>query len=199
MNLARCGDCGNACRTPARTRSALRCPHCGARLPRLRPPGTASVWALLLGAAILYVPANLLPIFKLDILGQPSQDTILEGIVQLFASGMWGVGCLVFLASIVIPLLKIIGLGSLLVSVRARSRTSRPARTRLYRIIEAIGPWSMIDVFVVSLTISLVQFGGLASFEPGSGAACFALVVILTLLATRSFDPQILWKRIEEN
>ena len=111
---------------------------------------------------------------------------------------MWGVGCLVFLASIVIPLLKILGLGSLLLSVQARSATSPRARTRLYRIIEAIGPWSMIDVFVVSLTISLVQFGGLASFEPGSGAACFALVVILTLLAARSFDPQILWKEVEE-
>ena len=198
MNLARCGGCGHACRIPARTRAGLGCPHCGAPLPVLHRSGAAPVWALVLAAAILYVPANLLPIFKLDILGQPSQGTILEGIVQLFASGMWGVGCLVFLASIVIPLLKILGLGSLLLSVQFGSATSPRARTRLYRIIEAIGPWSMIDVFVVSLTISLVQFGGLASFEPGSGAACFALVVILTLLAARSFDPQILWKEVEE-
>lgn len=199
MKLARCPRCGGGCRTPAQARSALRCPHCGQRLPSAPRPGTAQVWALLVAAAILYVPANLLPIFKLEVLGQPSQDTILEGIVELFASGMWGVGCLVFFASIVIPVLKILGLGSLLISVQMRSGTSRRARTRLYRIIEAIGPWSMIDVFVVSLTISLVQFGGLASFEPGPGAACFAVVVILTLLAARSFDPQILWEKIEES
>ena len=198
MNLARCGKCRQVCRAPARPRPGLGCPGCQAPLALERRRGTGPVWALLGAAAILYVPANLLPIFQLEILGQASQDTILEGIVQLFASGMWGVGCLVFVASIVIPLLKILGLGSLLLSVRARSRTSPRARTRLYQVIEAIGPWSMIDVFVVSLTISLVQFGGLASFEPGPGAACFALVVILTLLAARSFDPQILWHEIEE-
>ena len=147
---------------------------------------------------ILYVPANLLPIFEMDLFGRPSSDTILQGIVELFASGMWAVGLLVFFASIVIPLLKILGLGFLLLSLHKGGTRPRLGRTRLYKAIESIGPWSMIDVFVVSLMISLVQFGRLASFSPGPGAACFALVVILTILAARSFDPRDLWKESEE-
>ena len=155
-------------------------------------------WALLLAALVLYLPANLLPIFEMNLFGQPSKDTILQGILELFNSGMWAVGSLVFFASIVIPLLKIIGLGFLLITAQWGSGRSRLGCTRLYRAIESIGPWSMIDVFVVSLMISLVQFGQLASFSPGPGAACFAMVVILTILAARSFEPRSLWTTTEE-
>lgn len=197
-DLAHCGNCHGVCRIVDAPRSRQRCPHCRALLRSPAPGSTTRVTALLLAAAVLYLPANLLPIFEMDLLGQSSGDTILGGIAELFDSGMWAVGSLVFFASIMVPLLKILGLGALLIGVRIGATTARIGRTRLYRVIEAIGPWSMIDVFVVSLMISLVQFGELASFRPGPGAACFAGVVVLTLLAARSFDPRTLWKIAEE-
>jgi len=198
LNLARCGNCNTSCRIVREPGISQRCPHCAEYLHGLAPDRTGRVWALLLAAAILYLPANLLPIFEMDLLGQSSGVTILEGIAELFDSGMWAVGALVFFASILVPLAKILGLSALLIGIRLGANRARLGRTRFYRVIEAIGPWSMIDVFVVSLMISLVQFGELASFRPGPGAACFAVVVILTLLAARSFDPRELWKTAEE-
>lgn len=201
MKRVICPQCGDACGAPEEARKQLLCPGCKAPLTENSPPqdSTSRVWALLIAAAILYVPANLLPIFDMELVGRPSSDTILGGIAALFASGMWFVGGIVFLASIVIPLLKILGLSFLLISTsRLGSVEARLASTRLYRAIESIGPWSMIDVFVVSLTISLVQFGRLASFSAGPGAACFAVVVVLTIMAARSFDPHTLWAIPEE-
>ena len=182
-----------------RCRGVQRCPHCGAPLSggSLRRNNSRAA-ALLLAAAILYVPANRYPIFFIELLGQAEADTIFQGIVELFASGMGGVGLVVFFASILVPLLKILGLFGLLVAAARRSGGHRVGRTQLYRVIEGVGRWSMIDVFVVSLLISLVQFGSLASFAPGRGAVCFALVVVLTMLAAQSFDPRSIWYGEEE-
>lgn len=175
-----------------------RCPHCGERLAGSGARNNSQAAALLLAAAILYVPANLFPIFYIDMLGQAESDTILQGIVELFAADMGLIGLVVFFASIVVPLLKILGLGGLLVAAARKQSGRRLGRTRLYRVIEGIGRWSMIDVFVVSLLISLVQFGSLASFRPGRGAFCFALVVVLTMLAAQRFDPRTIWESAEE-
>jgi len=167
-------------------------------LPAIARKSNERSAALLLAAAILYVPANWFPIFYIDLLGQTESDTILQGIVELVGSGMAFVGLIVFFASIMVPLLKILGLFGLLVVIGRGGQGRRSGRTRLYRVIEQVGRWSMIDVFVVSLLISLVQFGALASFRPGQGAACFACVVILTMLAAQSFDPRTIWDGEQE-
>jgi len=194
-----CPRCERRCRARERYRGLQRCPHCRAPLARVqRRRRNTRAAALLLAAAILYVPANRFPIFYVELLGQAESDTIFQGIIELFASDMGWVGVVVFFASILVPLLKILGLFGLLIAAERRADGHRVGRTQLYRVIEGVGRWSMIDVFVVSLLISLVQFGSLASFAPGSGAACFALVVVLTMLAVRSFDPRSIWDGEEE-
>ena len=193
-----CEACGGGCRRRKRVVGIQRCPHCRERLPWRQRKSNERSAALLLAATVLYVPANWFPIFYIDLLGQTESDTILQGIVELFGSGMAPVGLVVFFASIMVPLLKIMGLFGLLLALRRGGAGRRLGRTRLYRVIEQVGRWSMIDVFVVSLLISLVQFGALASFRPGQGAACFACVVILTMLAAQSFDPRTIWESEQE-
>jgi len=154
--------------------------------------------ALLIAAAILYVPANALPLLHIHVLGSSEADTILAGIRELFVSGMWEVALVVLFASILVPVLKIIGLGMLIVGVWRGSRTDPLKRARAYRLIEGIGRWSMIDVFVVSLMTALVAFGSIARIEPGVGASCFAAVVVLTMLSARSFEVRRIWDGVEE-
>jgi len=189
-----CPACALLCAVPSGAEgAALACPRCNSPLWRRKPGGTSKTWALLVAAAILYVPANVLPVMTLTYLGHSERDTILGGVVALFQSGMWEIGALVFVASITVPLLKIVTLAYLLISVRRRS-SSRPAdRTRLYRFVEYIGRWSMIDMFMLSILVALVQIGWLATVRPGPGATCFAAVVILTMFAASSFDPRLIW------
>jgi len=144
------------------------------------------------------VPANIYPFLNIKILAQHESSTILAGIQQLFSSGMWGVAIIIFFASILVPLLKILGLIFLLLSVQRHSIRYAKGRARLYRIIRSIGRWSMIDVFVVSLMIALVSLGQVATIEPGPGATCFGLVVMLTLIAAESFDPRSIWDEMEK-
>lgn len=194
----RCLVCALECRLPRLSAVALRCARCGAALHARKPGGLSRCAALLLAAAILYVPANLLPMLRIHVLGSSEADTILTGIRELFLSGMWEVGVVVFFASIAVPVLKIAGLGLLLVGVWRRSQFDPLRRTRGYRLIEGIGRWSMIDVFVVSLMTALVAFGSIATIEPGAGASCFAAVVVLTMLAARSFEARRIWDTMEE-
>ena len=169
------------------------CPRCGAALHHRKPESLARTWALLAAAAILYVPANLLPIMTVTSLGQGEPDTILSGVKLMIAIGMWPVALLVFFASITVPILKVIGLVYLLVSVGRRSTRRQRDRTLMYRIIEQVGRWSMVDVFMISILTALVSLGELATIVPGKGAAAFAAVVILTMLASASFDPRLIW------
>ena len=195
---ARCLVCALESALPPHGAAALRCARCGARLRVRKPEGMARSAALLLAAAILYVPANLLPLLHIHLLGSDEADTILTGIRELFLSGMWEVGAVVFFASILVPVLKITGLSLLLLSVRRGSQSDPMRRTRAYRLIEAIGRWSMIDVFVVSLMTVLVAFGSIAHIEPGAGASCFGAVVVLTMLAARSFEVRSIWDGMKE-
>jgi paraquat-inducible protein A len=130
-------------------------------------------------------------------LGQSEGDTILSGVQGMFAVGWWVVGSLIFFASITVPLLKLLALTFLLVSVQLRSRWNPRQRTVLYRMVEYIGRWSMLDMFVVSLTVALIQLGVLANAQPGPGATWFAGVVVITMLAAMSFDPRLIWDSIE--
>jgi paraquat-inducible protein A len=169
------------------------CPRCGAALHHRKPESLARTWALLIAATILYIPANLLPIMTVISLGTGEADTILSGVKALIAAGMWPVALLVFFASITVPVLKIIGLVYLLVSTQRRSTARRLDRTRLYRVIEAVGRWSMVDIFMIAILVGLVSLGELATIQPEAGAVAFAAVVILTMLASHAFDPKLIW------
>jgi paraquat-inducible protein A len=132
-------------------------------------------------------------------LGKVEGDTILSGVQSMFAVGWWAVGFLIFFASITVPVLKLLILFGLLVSIKRRSRWNPRERTRLYRVVEIVGRWSMLDMFVVSLTVALVQLGVVANVEPGIGASFFAAVVVLTIFAASSFDPRLIWDAMEEH
>lgn len=189
-----CEHCHQLVRIPPRARDiALHCPRCEAELHRRKPQALARSWALLLAAAALYLPANLLPIMRVTWFGRGEPDTILSGVQQLLLAGMWPLAAIVFFASIVVPVLKIVGLAFLLISVQMQSRFRPRDRTRLYRVVEAVGRWSMVDVFMIAILTALVSIGQVATIEPGPGATAFALVVILTMMASHSFDPRLIW------
>ncbi len=186
----------HTCRLPApvpRTGMAGLCRRCGTRLHRRKPLSLQRTWALLIAAAICYLPANLLPVMTVTSLGSTQSDTILSGIVYLLFEGMWPLALVVFVASLVVPMLKLVVLVLLLVSVQRGSGWRRLDRTRLYRITEAIGRWSMVDIYVVTLLAALVQLGNLAQVQAGAGAVFFAAVVVLTMIAAITFDPRLIW------
>jgi paraquat-inducible protein A len=141
----------------------------------------------------MLVPANLLPVLSTNTGGFSRTDTIMSGIIGLWHDGMWGIGAIVFIASMLIPLLKLVGLGWLLVAARRRTTRHRRGLTRLYTTLDFIGRWSMLDVFLVAFLAGAVQFGALATIEPRSGILAFAAAVVLTVLATDAFDPTLLW------
>ena len=169
------------------------CPRCGAALHHRKPNSVRRCWALLLAAALLYIPANALPVMTIVSLGRQSPETIASGVEQLAAAGMWPLAALVFFASITVPVLKLVSLSALMIS-GARHRThGLRGRTRLYRVVDVIGRWSMIDVFTVSILTALVQMDALAKVTPGPGVVAFCAVVILTILAANSYDPRLMW------
>jgi paraquat-inducible protein A len=176
-----------------------RCPRCGAALHSRKPHSIARTWALVIAALLFYVPANVLPITKVSSLGVVQLDTILSGVIYFIHSGMWPIAVVIFIASIFVPLLKLLILILLLVSVQRRLRWRPKDRTRLYRITEAIGRWSMVDIFVVTILVALVHLGALANIEAQAGAAFFAAVVVITIFAAMSFDPRLIWDAKESD
>lgn len=193
LGLAACETCELVVRTPQSRVGA--CPRCGEPVrPRKHNARTRS-WAFLSAAAILYIPANMLVMMKTEQFPAHREDTILSGIAFLWTEGSWSLAMLVFTASIVIPLVKIAALGMLLVTTGQRSAWHPHGRTLLYRVLEVAGHWSMLDVFVVALLAAVVQLGRFANVEPGPAVLPFAGVVILTMLASSSFDPRAIWDR----
>ena len=176
--------------TPA---AHLRCPRCRARLHERKPHSLALTTALVIAAAILYVPANVLPVMITREFFEDEPDTILSGVLVLLQSGSWPIAVLVFVASIVVPLLKILAMAVLLYSAWRPSPVRRQQRSRLFRMVEFIGRWSMLDVYAISLLATLVQVQSFASIIVGWGAWAFGAVVILTLFAARTFDERLLW------
>jgi len=171
-----------------------RCPRCGFALHARKPQSLQRTTAYLLAAAVLYLPANTLPIMATAsaIAGRESH-TILGGIIELWQTGSWDLALVVFVASIAVPILKIASLTLLVFTARRQSRWRQVERTTLYRVLETVGHWSMLDVFVVVLLVGMVRFGAFASVEPGPGLLAFGGVVILTMLASASFDPRLIW------
>jgi paraquat-inducible protein A len=175
-----------------------RCGCCGAKLHMRKPDSLRRTWAFVIAACLLYLPANMLPIMITSSFpGEEQHDTIMSGIIYFWVSGSWVVAAIIFIASFVVPLFKLAVMMLLLISVRRRSRWQLLQRTKLFRVVEVIGRWSMLDVFVVSLVTGLVQIPGFAEVHPGPGIAAFAAVVILTMLASMSFDPRLLWDAAE--
>ena len=168
------------------------CPHCAMPLAHHRPGSQARAAAFGLAAVIMLIPAYVLPVMSIQNLGRAHQDTILSGVWKLWQGGMWGVALIVFTASLLVPAFKLTGLAVLLAASRWPRRFASPALERLYRIIHVIGRWSMLDVFLVAFLCGIVRFGGLATVVARPGAAAFATVVILTILATTAYDPRAL-------
>ncbi len=199
MGLVACHGCGLVCQQPAVGEDA-HCPRCGTHLQQRRPHSLAYTWALLLTAMILYIPANVLPIMRTGQLFSQAQDnTIISGVVELWHSGAGDLAVIVFVASILVPMLKFFALIVLLVGVHRGKKNGNVHHARLYRLIEHIGYWSMLDVFVVTLLVALVQFGSLALVQPRPGVIFFGLVVVLTMLASMSFDPRLIWDREQQS
>jgi len=189
--LVACESCGLLSRAAGVVPS--RCARCGAGLASRRPNSIQRTWALAIAAAICYVPANILPVLTTQTLSSSRADTILSGVAALYTSGSWPLALIVLVASVMIPLGKLAALTYLLISVRRGSANGARDRTHLYRMIELIGRWSMLDVFVVAFVVALIQFQPLMASQPGPGLPFFAAVVILTMLATTSFDPRLIW------
>jgi paraquat-inducible protein A len=192
LGLQSCDACGLLSR-PAAGAERGSCPRCGEVLHFRKPDSIARTWAYLVAAAICYVPANLLPVLTTTTAEGTESDTILQGVVLLWSPTGWPLSIIVLVASIMIPSAKILALAYLLIGVRRGTRTSHAQRIRLYRTVEIIGRWSMIDVFVDTFTASLVQLQPLMSVSPAPGLFFFAAVVVLTMLAVESFDPRLIW------
>jgi paraquat-inducible protein A len=169
------------------------CERCGTHLHRRKHDSLNRTWALLIAAAILYLPANLLPVMITRTIFGAQYDTIMSGIIYFWVSGAWGLAAIIFIASFLVPLFKLAALAIMAWSAGRHSRWRREERATLYRIVEFIGRWSMLDVFVVSLLSGLVHIQGFAEITAGLGIAAFAGVVVLTMLASLSFDPRLTW------
>ena len=190
--LASCGTCGLLSR-PAGADQLGQCPRCGSTLTKRHHFSIQTTWALVIAAAILFVPANAFPVLVTTTFGTTEPSTILEGVVFLYQDGSWVLALIVLVASVVVPLGKLVALAYLMITVQAGSMRSNHDRTRLYRLVELIGRWSMLDVFVVAFITALVQLDPLMSVAPGIGVMYFMAVVVLTMVAAHSFDPRLIW------
>ena len=171
----------------------LECPRCGEPLHTRKPGSIVKTWAYIVSAFILYIPANVFPITDTRTLFSEQSDTIFSGVVFLWQEGSWPLALLVFFASITVPLAKLIVLTGLVISVQRKTLRKPAQRTRLYRIVEFIGRWSMLDIFAVALLTALVRFKSLAEITAGPGVLAFGAVCVLTILASHSFDPRLIW------
>lgn len=198
--LISCGTCHLSSRIPLIETGVPACPRCGTTLHSRKPNSLTRTWALLISAAIFYIPANVLPITISDSLGSTTQaDTILSGVIFFYLEGSRLIALIIFVASVFIPIFKLLTLCYLLLSVQCRWHSRPRDRARLYRIIELVGRWSMIDVFVITLMIALIKLGALGNLAAGPGGLYFAAVVVITMFASNSFDPRLIWDSLEED
>lgn len=193
--LLSCHSCGLL--TKSGRQQHANCSRCGSSLHARKPESYSRTWAFLIAAMVLYIPANALPVMNTSSLFGSEKDTILSGVVYLWTSGSWILAVVVFIASIAVPVLKIIALLFLVISTQRRSVSFLPARTRIYRMVEFAGRWSMLDIYVITILVALVQFNALATIQAGPGAVAFGAVVVLTMCAAMSFDPRLMWDATE--
>jgi len=192
QGLQSCEGCGLLSR-PAHGENEGRCPRCDEELAFRKPASFQRTWAYLIAAAICYIPANVLPVLTTTTAAGADSDTILQGVVLLWSPTGWPLSIIVLVASIMIPSAKILALAYLLITAQRGSVANNEQRVRMYRMVEFIGRWSMVDVFVDTFTAALIQLQPLMSVEPGPGLIFFAAVVVFTMLAVESFDPRLIW------
>lgn len=192
-----CHACGLVAPPVGKKGRHLACVRCGTALHVRKPDSINRTWALLIAAMILYIPANLLPVMVTQSLFGAQDDTIMSGVVLFWTSGSKGLAIIIFIASVVVPMLKLGVLALLAFTAQRRSRWRPRQRTILYRMVEFIGRWSMLDIFVVTLTVALVRFKSLAVITAGPGALAFGAVVVLTMLAAMQFDPRLIWDPVD--
>jgi paraquat-inducible protein A len=191
--LASCHTCYKL--APA---SAHKCPRCGSTIHLRVPDSIQRTIALVITATLLYIPANVLPIMTTTMFGTAEPSTILGGVVLLIHHGSYPIAAVIFIASVMVPTGKLIAISWLCWSVARKQKTSHEQRTRMYRVVEFVGKWSMTDVFVVAILVALIQLGGLLSITAGTAAIAFGGVVVVTILAAESFDPRLIWDQMEE-
>ncbi|WP_027157731.1 paraquat-inducible protein A [Methylobacter luteus] len=192
QGLIRCHDCGYLTKIPAAGRPS-HCRLCGSSLHDRLPNSMQRTLALLISAFLLYIPANIYPIMTVTQLSAGEPHTIIGGIIELIKSDMVPIAMLVLVASILVPLLKLLGIALLLLCAHYRWQVDAHKWTVMYRIIAFVGRWSMLDIFMISILVSLVDLGGIARVIAGPAATAFAAVVVLTMFAAKSFDPRLIW------
>jgi len=198
VSMTGCHTCNQVVRIGKNSHhQGLRCPRCGTKLhPRIHN-SLLLTWMLVCLAFVLYIPANVLPMTRVVALGQAQEDTIMSGVIYFIQHGSWYIGLVIFIASVFVPMLKLAMLMFLLISVQRKSQWRPRERTRIYRITELVGRWSMLDIYVVTILIALVSLGVFADIDVGPAAIFFAGVVVLTIFAAKSFDPRLIWDNIE--
>ena len=192
-----CHDCNLLSR--ALPNQASQCPRCGGTLHSRIPNSIGRTWALVISAWILIIPANVYPIMTVVYLADGEPDTIMSGVINLAESGMLPIAILVFIASIAVPIIKLVAIMLLLLVVQRGWKLNKRYCTILYRVVETIGAWSMLDLFIISILETLVDLGSVATISAGPGATAFATVVVLTLFAARTFDPRLIWDLQDTN
>ncbi|MDX2457046.1 MAG: paraquat-inducible protein A [Gammaproteobacteria bacterium] len=197
--LLSCHNCSLLSKAGSGQHADLICPRCDAVLHKRKPNSIARTWAFVIAAFICYIPANLLPMTVVTSLGNVESDTIMSGVIYFMQHGEWPIGLVILIASVVVPLTKLFILIYLLISLQRKSQWRPAERTRLYRITEAIGRWSMTDIYVVTVMVALVHLGNLATIEAGVGAIFFGAVVVLTIIAALTFDPREIWDNMESS
>jgi len=194
--MAGCHTCGKAVHVGKHAH--VECPRCGADVHYRKHDSINRAWAFLIAAFIMYIPANTEPMMRTTSLGNTSADTILEGVIYFLTHGDWPIALVIFAASVMLPLLKMIAIAYILISVQRGSASKKTEKTILYKLAEILGKWSMLDIFVVGLMAGLVQLGALTTIAPGPACIAFAAVVILTMFAEMAFDPKLIWDQMEE-
>lgn len=193
LGLWVCAHCRATVRADGGPAARARCPRCGAMIHERKPHSILITATLVVSAALLYIPANLLPVMHLQTVFSDEDDTIMSGVISLMQEGSWPLALLVFVASICVPMLKIIAMTWLLITVIRKKPGKAAQRSKLFRLVEFIGRWSMLDVYAIALLVALVQIRSFANIRVGSGALAFGAVVVLTMVAAQSFDERLLW------
>lgn len=190
--LVRCSLCGQlSC--PAQGAESCRCPRCATLNHFRRPRSLSATWAYTVAGWLFLLPANLFPVMTVIYFGRGEPDTIISGVAHLWSAGMWGIAALVFIASIAVPVMKLAGLTLLLMTVQFRWHLNKRQCSMLLRAIHLIGRWSLLDLFMISILVTLVDLGAVATIVAGPGSTAFASVVVITILAVNSFDPRLIW------
>ena len=195
LGMAGCHTCGQVMKMP--DHGDATCPRCGSTVHIRKHDSITRAWALLISAFIMYIPANTEPIMRTTSLGSESADTIISGVIYFLTHGDWPIALVIFSASILLPLLKMIAIAYILITVQRGNVSGRKEKTQLYMLAEVLGRWSMVDIFVVALMVTLVQLGQLTTIAPGVAAIAFALVVLLTMFAEMALDPKLIWDEAE--